>query len=162
VGGRITGRRIVQKADVRRRRSLVHVLRHTFASQLLALGESLTYVKEQMGHRSIQITADVYGHIIPGANRNAVDRLDEPRVAKSLQTAGTPALNEASIRRRSWNRNPLNKKTHPNSLQRPLNQQDVAVSAISLARRATSRRYLPSRVKFFVRSAISRRFLTTV
>jgi integrase len=34
------------------------------------------YVKEQMGHASIQITVDIYGHLAPGGNRSAVDRLD--------------------------------------------------------------------------------------
>jgi integrase len=34
-------------------------------------------VKEQLGHHSISITVDVYGHLIPGANKAAVDRLDD-------------------------------------------------------------------------------------
>jgi integrase len=34
------------------------------------------YVKEQLGHSSIQITVDVYGHLVPSANRAAVDKLD--------------------------------------------------------------------------------------
>jgi integrase len=55
-----------------------HDLRHTFASLLLQQGESPVYVKEQMGHSSIAITVDLYGHLIPGGNRQAVDRLDEP------------------------------------------------------------------------------------
>ena len=29
-----------------------------------------------MGHSSIQVTVDEYGHLIPGGNRQAVDRLD--------------------------------------------------------------------------------------
>jgi len=29
-----------------------------------------------MGHSSIQVTVDTYGHLIPGANVNWVDRLD--------------------------------------------------------------------------------------
>jgi integrase len=33
-------------------------------------------VKEQLGHASINITVDTYGHLIPGANKAAVDRLD--------------------------------------------------------------------------------------
>ena len=55
----------------------MHDLRHTFASLLLQQGESVVYVKEQLGHGSIQITVDTYGHLIPGANRAAVDRLDD-------------------------------------------------------------------------------------
>ena len=31
-----------------------------------------------MGHASIQTTVDVYGHLVPGSNRNAVNRLDDP------------------------------------------------------------------------------------
>jgi integrase len=52
-------------------------LRHTFASRLIQAGESLAYVKEQLGHHSITITVDVYGHLIPGTNKAAVDRLDD-------------------------------------------------------------------------------------
>lgn len=44
------------------------------------------YVKEQMGHSSIQVTVDRYGHLIPGGNKQAVDRLDTP-VEKSLLEA---------------------------------------------------------------------------
>ena len=44
-----------------------HDLRHTFASLLIQNGEPLTYVKEQMGHSSIQVTVDVYGHLVPSA-----------------------------------------------------------------------------------------------
>lgn len=35
-------------------------------------------MKEQLGHYSIQITVDTYGHLIPGANRKAVNALDDP------------------------------------------------------------------------------------
>lgn len=54
-----------------------HDLRQTFANLLIAQGESLAYVRDQPGHASIQPTVDTYGHLIPGANRQAVDRLDD-------------------------------------------------------------------------------------
>ena len=38
-------------------------------------GESLAYVKDQHRHSSISMTVDVYGHLVPGANRAAMDRL---------------------------------------------------------------------------------------
>ena len=58
------------------RRNL-HFLRHSFASLLIQQGESLTYVKEQLGDASIDMTVDVHGHLVPGGNRQAVDKLDE-------------------------------------------------------------------------------------
>jgi len=64
----------LEKAGVRRFR--LHDLRHTFGSLLIQDGASLTYVKEQMGHSSIQITVDTYGYLIPGADIAWVDRLD--------------------------------------------------------------------------------------
>jgi integrase len=70
-------RSILKKAGLRYIR--LHDLRHTFASLLIHNGESLAYVKEQLGHYSIQITVDTYGHLVPGGNRQAVDRLDDPQ-----------------------------------------------------------------------------------
>ena len=50
------------------RRITFDALRHTFASLLIQQGASLAYVKEQLGHSSIQVTVDTYGHLIPGGN----------------------------------------------------------------------------------------------
>jgi integrase-like protein len=46
----------------------LHDLRQTFVSLLIQNGVSIAYVKEQMGHSSIQVTVDIYGHLIPGTN----------------------------------------------------------------------------------------------
>jgi integrase len=66
---------VLRKAGLRKIR--FHDLRHSFASWLIANKESLAYVRDQLGHHSIQITVDLYGHLVPGANRDAVNRLDE-------------------------------------------------------------------------------------
>ena len=66
--------RLLQGASLREIR--FHDLRHPFASLLIQNGEPLTYVKEQMGHSSIQVTVDVYWHLVASANRAAVDKLD--------------------------------------------------------------------------------------
>ena len=66
--------RVLEQAELPKIR--LHDLRHTYASLLIQQGESLAYVQQQLGHSSIQVTVDVYGHLIPGANRAAVDRLD--------------------------------------------------------------------------------------
>jgi integrase len=63
----------LEKAGLRRIR--FHELRHTYATLLLMQGESPAYVKDQLGHSSIKMTVDIYGHWIPGANRQAVNRL---------------------------------------------------------------------------------------
>jgi AcrR family transcriptional regulator len=46
---------------------------------LAASSEADPDVKEQLGHGSIQITVNTYGHLIRGASRGAVNRLDEVR-----------------------------------------------------------------------------------
>ncbi len=83
---------VLAKAGIRRIR--LHDLRHTFGSLLLQNGASIVYVKEQMGHSSIQVTVDTYGHLIPGANVNFVDRLDAVLAEKAETTpqqSATPA-----------------------------------------------------------------------
>ena len=67
--------RLLDLAGLRRVR--FHDLRHSFATLLIQQGESLAYVRDQLGHHSIQITVDTYGHLVPGGNRQAVDRLDD-------------------------------------------------------------------------------------
>jgi len=69
----------LEKAGLRRIR--FHELRHTFASLLIQNGESLAYIKDQLGHSSIKLTVDVYGHLVPGANREAVNRLPSLKAA---------------------------------------------------------------------------------
>jgi integrase len=65
---------VLTRAGLRKIR--LHDLRHTFGSLLIQNGASIVYVKEQMGHSSIQVTVDIYGHLIPGANVSFVDSLD--------------------------------------------------------------------------------------
>jgi integrase len=76
--------KVLAKAGLRRVR--FHDLRHTFASLLIAQGESLAYVRDQLGHASVQLTVDTYGHLIPGANRQAVDRLDDATIRNPAAT----------------------------------------------------------------------------
>jgi integrase len=42
-----------------------------------------------MGHHSIKVTVDTYGHLVPGGNKAAVDRLDEPLTATVRNPAAT-------------------------------------------------------------------------
>ena len=40
--------------------------------------ESLPYIRDQLGHHSIKVTVDIYGHLAPEGNKAAVDGLDDP------------------------------------------------------------------------------------
>ena len=54
-----------------------HDLRHFFASQLIANGETAAYVRDQMGHSSIKVTFDTYGHLFPGRGKEASGRYEK-------------------------------------------------------------------------------------
>lgn len=83
----------LEKANLRRFR--LHDLRHTYGSLLIQDGASLAYVRDQMGHYSIQVTVDTYGHLIPGANVSWIDRLDS-RPASMTSTAQTEPAADSS------------------------------------------------------------------
>ena len=78
-------------------------LRHTFGSLLIQAGISPAYVQKQMGHRSIQITIDVYGHLIPGENVAWIDTLDKVPVKVSAtrrkQDANANRARDCSLRK---------------------------------------------------------------
>ncbi|MGL5857882.1 MAG: tyrosine-type recombinase/integrase [Angustibacter sp.] len=52
-----------------------HDLRHSGASMMLALGVRLEVVSEVLGHASIAITKDVYGHLAEGDKRRAAESM---------------------------------------------------------------------------------------
>ncbi len=47
----------------------------------LVLGDFGLMDKDQLGHHSIKVTVDIYGHLAPEGNKQAVDRLDDPSLA---------------------------------------------------------------------------------
>jgi integrase len=53
-----------------------HDLRHTYAALMVAAGAHPKYLQAQMGHSSIRVTLDLYGHLFPDANRGVLDVLD--------------------------------------------------------------------------------------
>lgn len=54
----------------------LHDLRHTYATMLILQGESLKYVQEMLGHASISVTADIYGHLLKETHASAARKLD--------------------------------------------------------------------------------------
>lgn len=54
-----------------------HGLRHSSATLLILGGVPLKVVSDRLGHATVAITADVYGHVTAEADRSAADRLSE-------------------------------------------------------------------------------------
>ena len=52
-------------------------LRHTCASLLIQLGAHPKLIQEWLGHKSITVTMDVYGHLFPSLSDSMADRLDQ-------------------------------------------------------------------------------------
>jgi site-specific recombinase XerD len=55
----------------------LHTLRHSAASVMITGGVPLKVVSEILGHSSIAITGDIYGHVSPDVARQAVDLLGD-------------------------------------------------------------------------------------
>ncbi len=53
-----------------------HGLRHTQASLMLAAGVDLKVIQQRLGHRNFQTTANVYSHLLQGAQDDAVAKVD--------------------------------------------------------------------------------------
>lgn len=52
-----------------------HALRHSCGARLVLGGASLNVVQKVMRHSTITLTIDTYGHLLPGAEADAVDGL---------------------------------------------------------------------------------------
>ena len=57
----------------------LHDLRHTAASLALAAGIHPKVMSDRLGHSSIAITLDVYGHLVPGLQEDAAARRRDHR-----------------------------------------------------------------------------------
>jgi integrase len=67
----------------------LHECRHTFASLMIAAGVNVKALQVFMGHSSITVTLDLYGHLMPGSEDEAAALLDA-YMQKAL-TAGLDA-----------------------------------------------------------------------
>ena len=75
-----------------------HDLRHTYASLLLAQGQPLTYVSQQLGHANPQITLKTYSQWIPNrTQREAVNRLPTLKSRRSRKM-DDPTNHEVAFR----------------------------------------------------------------
>ena len=50
----------------------------------------MLYVKEQLGHSSIKVTLDLYGHYLPSENKGAIDDLDNTFESAPIRILSAP------------------------------------------------------------------------
>jgi integrase len=71
-----------------------HDLRHTYAALLIAEGAHARALMERMGHSSITVTLNTYGHLLPGLEAHLTDALDargraaRDEVSRSVRSRG--------------------------------------------------------------------------
>jgi integrase len=70
-------------------RPRIHDLRHTHASWLIAEGNTLEQVQDQLGHESILTTRSVYGHLMPALGVET-GRMASAALARALPDAVQP------------------------------------------------------------------------
>lgn len=87
---------MLKKADLPKFR--VHDLRHTFATLALRAGTAVQMVSQQLGHSSIAITMDVYGHLIPQDNQDFVSRLGNTLLKSEMHPTRTLKSKKAANR----------------------------------------------------------------
>ena len=54
----------------------IHDLRHSHAAALISAGHGLTYVQRRLGHESITTTSDLYGHLLPELDDDAMATIE--------------------------------------------------------------------------------------
>jgi hypothetical protein len=80
--GPMEPRNVNRRFEVARRaagleRLRLHDLRHAFATFLIHQGQELRTVMDLLGHSTIRLTADTYGHVLPVRAREAADGIDQ-------------------------------------------------------------------------------------
>jgi integrase len=69
----------------------IHDLRHTCASLLIAHGEHPKAIQEHLGHSSIQVTIDRYGHLFPDQQEHLAEALESTYQAVAKDPRGRPS-----------------------------------------------------------------------
>ena len=81
--------------SVKLRHVSFHSLRHTNASIRIHAGQNIKYMSSQLGHASVKITLDTYGHLFNDQdfNRRQVDMLETTFNASVRNPLENPLLN---------------------------------------------------------------------
>ena len=71
---------------------------------LIAQGESAKYVCDQMGHSSIQVTFDTYGHLFPNSRETAAKKLQQAMFTGRKNGFGSKTRKTQEKDRAAWRR----------------------------------------------------------
>ncbi len=80
-GGANAARKMAERGTAAMRKAgivplAIHDARHSYASLMIAAGVNAKALSEFMGHATIAITFDLYGHLMPGSHGEAAELLD--------------------------------------------------------------------------------------
>ncbi len=53
-----------------------HDLRHSAATLLLSMGVHAKVIQELLGHSQISITMNIYGHVLPSMQQDAMEKMN--------------------------------------------------------------------------------------
>ncbi|MCR1833171.1 site-specific integrase [Oceanobacillus caeni] len=67
--------RICKKSNIEK--LPIHALRHTHAVLSLEQGDDMKVIQERLGHKSIQITSDIYSHVSKKLQEKSMDNLEK-------------------------------------------------------------------------------------
>jgi integrase len=74
-----------------------HDLRHTHAAMLIAQGEHPKVIQNRLGHSSIKVTLDTYGHLFDGLDVAAAQRLDTMFSSTTGGLASSPSQSRVTV-----------------------------------------------------------------
>jgi integrase len=69
----------------------LHDLRHSAAGLMIALGAHPKVIQERLGHSSIKVTLDTYGHLFPNLDEALAQALDELGRQSAASSPPAPA-----------------------------------------------------------------------
>jgi integrase len=72
----------------------IHDLRHTHAAWLISAGVVLTGVQRRLGHSSIAVTSDLYGHLMPVVDESILAAVDAALAGVDLDTMAAEVESE--------------------------------------------------------------------
>ena len=74
-----------------------HELRHTCVALLIAHGAHPKAIQERLGHSTIRVTFDRYGHLLPSLDAQLTEGLDEA-FSKAAAASSRPVRGKSTVR----------------------------------------------------------------